>query len=341
MTTKTLCGLRAASRSSIFHIHNLQPQKLSHHHSRLLLLHPPSIHTTRPNSTTTSTAPATRIPHNPLLNAPPTTLPAPLVLPVRAPTTNLPTHLYRLGRAYLAFYKTGLKHVWANYKAARSLQSTVIDAHAGGSLPRAVAAGLLTRGDFQLLARSRRDVARIPLFALVFVACGEFTPLVVLALSGVVPGTCWIPKQVQRKREKSEGRRRASFRGLVAPLPSNVGVVGLGREQLVHVSRSLGLHSAWWPEGWGLPPDGLLRTRVGRRAEYLEMDDRLIRSGGEVGEMEMEEVRMALEERGLDLLGKNDQQLRGLLRAWLRAREERPLMTLFLTRPSVWAKTDG
>lgn len=205
-----------------------------------------------------------------------------------------------------------------------------------------MAEGLLTRSDFQLLVRSRRDVKRIPPFALVFLVCGEFTPLVVLFMSGVVPGTCWIPKQVQRAREVGEGRRRASFRELVVPLPEGeVGVGGLRREQLVHVGRNLGLHSTWWPEAVGLPPDWLLRSRVEQRVEYLEMDDRLIRSDGGVGEMEMEEVRMALEERGLDVLGKNDQQLRGLLMAWLRAREKRPLLTLFLTRPSVWAKTNS
>jgi len=337
MTTKTLCGLRAASRSPIFHAHNIQPPKFRSLHRPYLLF---KVHTTRHNST--STSPATRINHNLRVNGPTTTLPAPLVLPVRDPDTRLPVYLYRLGRAYLAFYKTGLKHVWANYKTARTLHRDIIDAKCGGSIQRAVHEGLLTRSDFQLLVRSRRDVKRIPLFALVFVVCGEFTPLVVLFMSSVVPGTCLIPKQVQRAREKAEGRRRVSFRELVTPPPTeDVGVRGVRREQLVHVSRSLGLHSMWWPEGLGLPSDGMLRSSIGRRAEYLEMDDRLIGSDGGVAEMEMEEVKMALEERGLDLLGKNDQQLRGLLRAWLRAREEWPLMTLFLTRPSVWAKTDG
>ncbi len=183
---------------------------------------------------------------------------------------------------------------------------------------------------------------KIPLFALVLLVCGEFTPLVVPFLSGAVPGTCLIPKQVQTAREKAEARRKASFRDLVvAPPAEEVGVAGLKREQLLHVSRSLGLHSNWWPEGLGLPPDAVLKSRIGRRTEYLDMDDRLIGSDGGVGEMEVEEVRIALEERGLDLLGKNEQQLRGSLRTWLRAKAERPLTHLLLTRPSVWGKSDA
>lgn len=192
-----------------------------------------------------------------------------------------------------------------------------------------------------MLVRSAYDLRRIPIFALVFVVCGEFTPLVVVFMGSVVPRTCQIPKQVLSTREKAEGRRKASFRELVVPPPEgDEGVVGLKREQLLHIGRSLGLHSTWWPEGLGLPPDGLLRARVRKRVEYLEMDDRLIEKDGGVGEMEMEEVRLALEERGLDVLGKSDEQLKMLLRSWLWARKKRFVPTLFLTRPSVWAKTE-
>ncbi|KUI62746.1 hypothetical protein VP1G_09860 [Cytospora mali] len=44
--------------------------------------------------------------------------------------------------------------------------------------------------------------------------CGEFTPLVVLAVPGVVPITCRIPQQVEKLRRKAEDRRGASFERL-------------------------------------------------------------------------------------------------------------------------------
>jgi len=337
MTTRSVCGLRAAPRYSYIHVHNSNIYNLHSFQKPSLTPTCPSTINYRYNSTS-----ATRINHNQKVNGPVTTLPPPLVLPVRGPDQGTISYYYRFGSAYIAFYKTGFKNVWHNYKASRTLQRTVLDAKCGGSLQRAVHSGLLTRSDFQLLVRSWHDVKRIPAFALVFIACGEFTPLVVLFISGVVPRTCQIPKQVRGDREKVEVRRKASFRELVvAPPAEDVGVGGLKREQLLHISRSLGLHSGWWPEGFGLPPDGLLKAKIKGRAEYLDMDDYLIESDGGVGEMEMEEVRMALEERGLDVLGKNDEQLKMLLRSWLWARAKRPVMTLFLTRPSVWANKES
>ena len=177
----------------------------------------------------------------------------------------------------------------------------------------------------------------------------------VIFVSGVVPRTCRIPKQVVGAREKAERRRSESFRsGLVtspppsASSPAKAAVVPgkgydneiaeLGREEILHIGRSLGLFSTWWDKlGLG-PPVGLVKGRAKKRLEYLDQDDFLIRKNGGVEAMEMEEVRFALEERGLDVLGKNDVQLRGLLRSWLRELGRGPVTRLLLMRPSIWAK---
>ena len=186
----------------------------------------------------------------------------------------------------------------------------------------------------------------------------------VVFLSDVVPRTCKIPKQVMGAREKAETRRSVSFRsglitassGTSSPSSSSSSssapskpaggqntshveeLANLGREEILHIGRSLGLFAAWW-ERLGLgPPVGLVRTRATRQLEYLDQDDFLIRKNGGVDAMEVEEVRFALEERGLDVLGKNDVQLKGLLKSWLREKERGPVTRLLLTRPSVWAK---
>jgi len=176
-------------------------------------------------------------------------------------------------------------------------------------------------------------------FALVLLVCGEFTPLVVIALTGVVPWTCRIPKQVATDRRKLEQRRAISFRNLTAQPPKEKGVDGLERMQLLHISWSLGLSSSAWDWlGGQLPglPTALLRRKVGRRVQYLELDDGLIERWGGVARMEMEEVRMALVERGVDVLEKRDGQLRAALDAWFRSREKAPVEMLLLTRPSAW-----
>ncbi len=69
-----------------------------------------------------------------------------------------------------------------------------------------------------------------------------------------------------------------------------------------------------------------------RRIEYLDMDDKLIRNSGGVREMEPEEARMALVERGVDVLGKRESLLKAVLIAWLRSRENTPVERLLLTR---------
>lgn len=173
------------------------------------------------------------------------------------------------------------------------------------------------------------------MFALVLLVCGEFTPLVVIALTSIVPWTCRIPKQIQSDRAKLEERRRISFRNLTAKFPEKGGIEALNRMQLLHISWSLGLSSSAWDYlGGQLPglPTGVLRRKVKRRVEYLEMDDRLIGRAGGVKDMDVEEVRMALVERGLDVLGRQEKGLKGDLNAWLKSREKVSVERLLLTR---------
>jgi len=177
------------------------------------------------------------------------------------------------------------------------------------------------------------------MFGLVFLICGEFTPLVVIALSNVVPWTCRIPKQIESDRRKLEQRRSISFRNLTLEPSSQPGVENLRRQQLIHISWSLGLSSKIWDWlGGQYPglPTGILRGKVERKVRYLEMDDRLIREGGGVREMEGEEVRMACVERGINVLGRSEQDVRTDLGSWLRSAEVVPVERLLLTRPSVW-----
>jgi len=75
---------------------------------------------------------------------------------------------------------------------------------------------------------------------------------------------------------------------------------------------------------------------VGRRVQYLEMDDKLLGSWKRVSELEEEEVKMALVERGVDVQGRPEEQLREDLTAWLRSRDTTAVERLLLTRPSVW-----
>ncbi|CAL3971742.1 unnamed protein product [Diplocarpon coronariae] len=322
MTTATLRCLRPASLYQ-----RISPSPHIHQGQRF------SPARTRRHASSTSTFDTTSRSTHPV-NGPPSTRPAPLDTPTRGPDQALPSYLFSLGRSYVAFYRAGIKNIYANYRTSQPLQS-LLDTKYSSSLPAAVKAGALTRTEFQLLARNWHDVKRVPMFALVLLICGEFTPLVVVALTSIVPWTCRIPKQIRADREKLETRRRISFRNLTSRLPEKKGVRGLDRTQLLHICWSLGLSSSAWDWlGGKLPglPTGILRRKVERRVLYLGMDDGLIERYGGVKEMDVEEVRMALVERGVDILGRDEKQLRADLTAWLKSGEQVSVERRLLTR---------
>jgi hypothetical protein len=111
----------------------------------------------------------------------------------------------------------------------------------------------------------------------------------------------------------------------------------LARMQVLHISWSLGLSSSMWDYlGGQLPglPTFMLRKKVARRVRYLEMDDKLL-GKGRIGELEIEELRMACVERGIDVVNREEKSMRADLEAWLKSREgsagiERLLLTRFV-----------
>lgn len=292
------------------------------------------------------------------LNPPETTLPPPLALPIKKPQDNSAIHLFRIGRAYGTFYKDGLKNVWRNHKAASALKKRVVadlnarkpdlasPASAGSRWAafrdEAVQRGVVNRADFQQLERNARDIGKLPFFGLLVLLFGEWLPLLVPFIPNRVPGTCRIPKQVDGMREKSEKRRRWAFRAGDVPEPdagqlsvqdggkwrmtdrANVREVmkGLDPRQLMHLSCVLNQHGALWDRLQVTPPAGLLRRAVCARVQYLALDDfLLVEAGGPAG-LKSEEVVIACEERGIDVLGKPEEKLRSELQTWVQKQKK-------------------
>ncbi|KAI1003369.1 hypothetical protein K3495_g4837 [Podosphaera aphanis] len=270
--------------------------------------------------------------HSPA-NGPITTLPAPLNPPARKPDQAAFTYYLSVGKAYLAFYKKGIKNIYYNYKAAKPIQH-LIDSRYGGSVSSAVAAKAICRSDFQLLIRNWHDIRRVPVFGLMLLICGEFTPLIVVALSNIVPWTCRIPAQIEKDRSKRERVRRKAFLQIV-PDPPAGGVEYLASSHLGQINSSLGLSSQIWNLIGGTPKR-ILKRRLRKRLDYLKIDDSLIEAAGGAQKMNIEEVKMALVERGVDVLSKPETQLRRDLTSWLGLRKQIPVERLLLTRPIQW-----
>ncbi|KAK4100384.1 hypothetical protein N658DRAFT_507899 [Parathielavia hyrcaniae] len=278
-------------------------------------------------------------------NPPSTTRPPPLDLPP-VPPPNTPklsqpyfAYLLALGKAYLKFYKTGIRHVYTNtrllYSFFSSSSPTPNPDPAPTDRPHPS-----TRAHLHLRERVRHDLRRLPLFALMLLVCGEFTPLVVLALPGAVPLPCRIPRQVEKLLAREEGRR-VVWRDIVA---AEVGAIspgvggGEGKNNNNMVARDglklrgttaaagrglamvLGLSAAWrWM------PGAVVGMAVEKRLRFLAVDDALLVQAGGAAALVPEEVRLTCAARGIDVLGRGDEELRGVLGRWLRLTDARRL----------------
>ncbi|OJJ84136.1 uncharacterized protein ASPGLDRAFT_46945 [Aspergillus glaucus CBS 516.65] len=265
------------------------------------------------------------------INPPPSTRPADINTPDSLPDDAAPVDTVKryiaLGRAYLSFYKTGLKNVYHNYRTSLPLRNELgLPVYLPISPPpksktiafkNAVEKTGLSRSNFQLIRRAAYDVRRMIPFTLMLIICGEFTPVIVLALgSAVVPYTCRVPKQLTKDRTQKAARKRAA---LVAHYVQYTGSVSYTPDQGKELDLLAQYVNLEWIESaspeevlracavFGLVkthtrPSALVslvyRARLRRFAEYLAVDDGLVKRGGGVSAMEGVEVRIAVEERG-------------------------------------------
>ncbi|KAK1808370.1 hypothetical protein LTR12_017277 [Friedmanniomyces endolithicus] len=282
--------------------------------------------------------------HGDPINPPRSTLPPPLELPERDKAPSVFIYWFRIGRAYGSFYKEGVKAVWFNNRAAKLLRERVSGELGAGGEKEAAARGLISRSEWQVLRRNEHDIGKLPLFGVLVVVFGEWLPLFVPFMPGVVPGTCRIPSQVRGMHEVGEERRRMSFR--TANFEPEKGQIGFGEmaaveggawpmaseeyildvlkpmrdDQLHHLSTTLGLHGRIW-DRLQLSPF-LIRRRVTRHLQYLALDDRLLAQAPPSSKLSQVELENACSERGLDVLGRPEAILRESLEWWVKRQEE-------------------
>ncbi|PLB51720.1 hypothetical protein P170DRAFT_433588 [Aspergillus steynii IBT 23096] len=299
------------------------------------------------------------------VNPPPSTRPADLNLPdAIASSASAAEKLKRyvaMGRAYLSFYKTGLKNVYHNYRASIPLRSSLglapylpisppppAKGGKAAAFRDAVHALHLSRSNFQLIRRAAYDIRRMIPFTLMLIVCGEFTPLIVLALgSAVTPFTCRVPRQLEKDRTQSIARKRAALTAHEVARSGSMSPVAAGSEPELDLLARAYTRPAWIESAsaeeilracatLGLVKSHtrstalvslLYRARLQRYAEYLDLDDRLIRRCGGVTAMEAAEVRIAVDERGGVGLAEGsegwdvEREERRWLERWLERRE--------------------
>ena len=199
---------------------------------------------------------------------------------------------------------------------------------------------VLTRAEWQIVRRSKGDMLRLPAFGLLVLIFGEWLPIIALYLTPVIPEPCRIPTQTRRALEKLEKRRRERERRLgldaarllfgsrkpgvpqdlgAVPAPSSVAPQDVGKIDLfglLTLSTKLDAHSKIWDWLFMTPPKPILRWSLRKKLEYLRKDDALIRRDGGWQGLGKEEGTRACIERGINVLGKSDADLRKDLAAW-------------------------
>jgi hypothetical protein len=272
------------------------------------------------------------------LNPPPFTYAPDISVPARTPDQNLVKWLYRAGRAYLTFYKTGISHVRQTSKLAKTLRQKA------AQTPDKDITEVLSRAEWQIVRRSRLDTLRLPAFGFLVLLLGEWLPLVVMYITPVIPEACRIPQQVQRALRKLEDKRQDRLRRVardamqlmsrdrppIGSTSSDTPSVTLQKSgQVIPVTTKnwkemtlyeLSLTAAqldcypalfdWLPL---TAPKFLLQRNVRKKLEYLKTDDRLIQRDGGWAALGKEELQRACVDRGLPVLGKKESELRKAL----------------------------
>ncbi|KAF2661539.1 hypothetical protein K491DRAFT_564024, partial [Lophiostoma macrostomum CBS 122681] len=286
---------------------------------------------------------------NEKLNPPEETYAPELNVPARKADQGTLSYAWNAGKAYINFYKGGIKNVRWTGKRAKEIRNRSSNNSAtgtgNGDGQGHGSASVLTRAEWQLLRRSKQDMRRLPVVLVLVLVFGEWLPFVALWLTPVIPEPCRIPKQISKALNSAETRRRAREKRIAMdaarllhgqrkpgaalleqieekknkplPLLKPQDVEGLDTVGLLRASAKLDTHSRvwdWFP--FITPPKGLLRWGLQRRLGYLKEDDHLIQRDGGWQGLGEKELRRACAERGIDVLGKSEGELRRAALEW-------------------------
>lgn len=274
---------------------------------------------------------------NPKINPLASTIPAPLLIPEQQHGQSKFRYYLACGKAYWNFYKTGVKNIMENRRIANRLKqgikrnSLAYAAKTGRSTAEARRAMLgATRAQRQLIIRSRSELARVPIFALLLVVFGEWLPLLVIFMTPLIPFNCRIPKQVDKwllKRQRQRIKARHELRSITRQHASCCGR-RYSRSGPVPGPTSYTPFLVWEVFNLGSKFDAFTRgaltfySPILRHLNYLVGDTAALLAHEPdpqkvVYSMSDAEVRIAAEERTIDILNRPVDQVRDDLALWL------------------------
>ncbi|KAF8342215.1 uncharacterized protein EI90DRAFT_3285308 [Cantharellus anzutake] len=229
------------------------------------------------------------------------------------------------------FYWEGLRAQYRNHQHMRAILLRIREGKAAGK-PEP----LMTRWETQFIRTHKRDLRKLVPFVFILVILEEALPLIVLYAPGMLPSTTILPAQADRiYRRKEEKRAEALVQAKFFLESSNTstpsdtsrrGVAGLDNDLAWTICRYVSLIVGYAVDPkefcrvYGLSdrgPRSLVNRRLLRHLGYISDDDRLLTHEEFGDRLDFEELRVALNERGYLTVGRNETELRRVLRHWL------------------------
>ncbi|KAI9468983.1 MAG: LETM1-like protein-domain-containing protein [Benjaminiella poitrasii] len=191
----------------------------------------------------------------------------------------------------------------------------------------------LDRSEFQLIHQSKKDMVKLIPFGFIFMILPESIPLFVIYAPGMIPSTCLTEKQIHKQREKLDKARQKMTANVLRSAAQIEGISPedfLSRVKFQKIAKHYGYdfdlsridrrHLSSYCRFMGINDYGLqfmLKNRLEKHMKYLDQDDKLLVKGNYVDELGVNELKHAVEERGMRSIDEDEENMRRGLKYWL------------------------
>ncbi|KAI0661244.1 hypothetical protein C8Q70DRAFT_1130735 [Cubamyces menziesii] len=233
--------------------------------------------------------------------------------------------LFHQAKELFKFYWNGVKLINTHRIRVRAINARV----KSGGAP-------LSRWESRFIANYKRDALKLIPFALIIIIAEEAIPLVVIYTPFLLPSTCLLPSQ----KERIDAKRREKQRSFAETMKSDFESVynralaqpDAGVDALLDRMALVSYNGLMSLSTFGPPPMRL--RRIKKHLQAIAADDVLIAREGAGERLSVEELREALEERGIVTEGLSTDAMRARLRWWIsqtsEAGNEDPIRTRVL-----------
>ncbi|PCH43839.1 hypothetical protein WOLCODRAFT_138619 [Wolfiporia cocos MD-104 SS10] len=212
--------------------------------------------------------------------------------------------LWHQAKELFKFYFRGIKLIAIHRRRVRELEARV---RAGGPP--------LTRRELRFIATNQQDLNKLVPFLLIIIIIEEILPLVVLYAPFLLPSTCLLPSQKARIDEKRREKQQLYAKEYKSTFLEILAAPGaMKSSSLAALNGLLSLPT--------MSPDALRLRRLRKHLAAIAEDDTIIEREGRGDQLSAEELRDALEARGIIAEGMSAKTMHSRLQWWLTNAEQ-------------------